>query len=145
MEDAKFLGERLCWIDTNTGRPVFEMKQKNMEDYGKEGIYYIFKVYKENISSAENKHKLLKQGLPIIQKLAGQMGIPLYDFDEITERSQEAMVKLLRTNTDIESKQVDVVIEIMDHGTGHLHNLTIGIQAREVNDPLYTTPEDEEP
>ncbi|MBA7609858.1 hypothetical protein ES703_17053 [subsurface metagenome] len=102
----------------------------DMADYGGEGVYYIFKVYEQNMSTEETKRKLLDLGIPIVKGLAGRMKIPLYDFDEITERSQEAMVKLLREETDIKSKQVDVKIEIMDHGTGTLHTLTISVQAR---------------
>ena len=127
---ARFMGGRLSWGDPDTGKTIFELKKKDMADYGGEGVYYIFKVYEQNFSSEENKRKLLDLGLPFIKAAAGRMEIPLYDFDEVTERSQAAMVKLLREEVDIESKQVDVKIEVMDHGTGNLHTLTVGVQAR---------------
>jgi len=126
---ARFTGGRLSWGDPDTGKPIFELKKKDMTDYGGEGVYYIFKVYEQNMSTEETKRKLIELGLPFIKALAGRMKIPLYDFDKITERSQEAMVKLLREEADIESKQVDMKIEVMDHGTGTLHTLTVGVQA----------------
>lgn len=127
---AKFIGGRLSWGDPDTGKPIFELKKKDMADYGCEGVYYIFKIYEQNISTEETKRKLLDLGIPFVKDLAGRMDVPLYDFDEMMERSQEAAVKLLREDADIESKQVDVKIEIMDHGTGTLHTLTVGVQAK---------------
>lgn len=126
---AKFVGGSLSWGDPDTGKPILELKRKDMADYGGEGVYYIFKVYEQNMSTEETRRKLLDLGLPIIKFLAGRMEIPLYDFDEITERSEEAMVKLLREEADIESKKVDVKIEVMDQGTGNLHTLTVGVSA----------------
>lgn len=134
---ARFMGSRLSWGDPDTGKPIFELKKKDMADYGGEGVYYIFKVYGQNMSTEETKRKLLDLGLPFIKVLAGRMEIPLYDFDEITERSQEAMVKLLREEIDIKSKKVDVKIEIMDHGTGNIHTLTVGVQARASEDVSF--------
>lgn len=126
---ARFLGGQLSLGDPDTGKPIFELKKKDMSDYGGEGFYYIFKVYEQNMSSEEIKRKIIDVGLPVIIALAGRMELPLFDFDEITERSQEAMIKLRREEVDIASKQVDVKIEVMDHGTGNLHNLTVGVQA----------------
>lgn len=130
---ARFMGDRLSWGDPNTGKPIFELKKKDMADYGSEGVYYIFKLYEQNMSTEETKKKILELALPIIKSLAGRMEVPLFDFDELTERSQEATVKLLREEVDIESKQFDVEIEIMDHGTGNLHTLTVGVKAEKQN------------
>ncbi len=127
---ARFIGGRLSWGDPDTGKPIFALKKKDMADYGGEGVYYIFKVYEQNFSSKERRNEFFALGFPFIKALSGRMKIPLYEFDEITERSQEAMVKLLREGVDIESKQVDVKIEVMNHGTGTLHTLTVGVQAR---------------
>ena len=126
---AQFRGGRLSWTDPDTGKPIFELKKKDMANYGREGIYYIFKVYERNFSSEERKNEFYALGFSFIKHMAGRMELPLYDFDEITERSQEAMIKLRREGVDIESKQVDVEIEVMDHGTGEIHDLTMGIQA----------------
>ena len=127
---AKFMGGRLSWDDPDTGKTIFELKKKDMADYGGEGVYYIFKVYEQNFSSKEKMNEFFTLGFTFIKFIAGRMKIPLYDFDEITERSTEAMIKLLRKDADIESKQVDVKIEVMDHGTGTLHTLTVGVQAK---------------
>ena len=127
---AKFMGGHISWGDPDTGKPILELKRKDMADYGGEGVYYIFKVYERKMSTEETRRKLLDLGLPLIKFLARRMEIPLYDFDEITERSQEAMVKLLREEADIESKKVDVEIEVMDQGTGNLHTLTVGVSAQ---------------
>lgn len=127
---AKFMGGRLSWDDPDTGKTIFELKKKDMADYGGEGVYYIFKVYEQNFSSKEKMNEFFTLGFTFIKFIAGRMKIPLYDFDEITERSTEAMIKLMREEADIESKQVDVKIEVMDHGTGTLHTLTVGVQAK---------------
>jgi len=127
---ARFMGGRLSWGDPDTGKPIFELKKKDMADYGGEGVYYIFKVYEQNFSSEEKMKEFFTLGFTFIKFLSGKMKIPLYDFDEITERSQEAMIKLMREEADIESKQIDVKIEVMDHGTENLHTLTVGVQAK---------------
>jgi len=125
---ARFTGGRLSWADPDTGKPIFEMKKKDMADYGSEEIYYIFKVYERNFSSEEKRNEFLTSILPVLKSMAGQMEIPLYDFDEITERANEATHRLRREGIDMESRQVDTKIEVMDHGSGRLQSLTVGIQ-----------------
>ncbi len=126
---AQFRGGRLSWADPDTGKPIFELQKKDMANYGREGIYYIFKVYARNFPSEARKNEFYAVGFSFIKYMAGRMELPLYDFDEITERSHEAMIKLRREGVDIESKQVDVKVEVMDHGTGEIHDLTMGVQA----------------
>ncbi len=131
---AQVRGGRLSWADPDTGKPIFELKKKDMANYGREGIYYLFKVYERNFPSEEKKNEFYALGFSVIKYIAGRMKIPLYDFDEITERSQEAVIKLQRKGVDIESKQVDVEIKVMDHGTGDIRTLTVGVQALRVQE-----------
>jgi len=121
--EAELLGGTLMWGDKKTGKPIFELKRKDMKHYGGEGCYYIFKVHERNFSSEEDRNEFFALGLPMVKRLAGGLGLALYDLDELNERSPEAILRLRERGVDCETRQVDVKIEVFDHGSGRLQVL----------------------
>lgn len=110
-------------INQETQKPVYEMKRKTPGDQ----LYYIFKLYEENLPEPDVES--FRDWFNTILGAAGIIGIPMYSFDEITEKSSEKVMELISQGIKITEKQIDVKIEIKDHATGVINDLTIGVNA----------------
>lgn len=124
------VGAGFVFADRETGKIVFEMKKKDQADYGGEGIYYIFKIYEENFSDIDAKDIWMHDAWPTIKAAAGMLGVGLFELDEMGERMREQVGKLLDDPRTLRGEQVDVKIEVMDHATGDIGSLVIGVTMR---------------
>ena len=112
------------------GEIVFEMKKKEpLDPDGNKQLYYIFRVHEKNMN--EKQRKGFPKVLTMIMWAAKRMGIPMYTYDEITERTSEQVAKLFETDTFPEpgEGQIDVNIEVFNYATKELATLTIGISS----------------
>lgn len=124
------------------GKTAFEMKKKG-EKYGE--LYYIFRVYKENFTEEQLKEWPVAWAL--IKAIAAIRGIPLHDFDEITEALEANVRRILETSEGKKAQEKanktdkvvfikDIKIKVFDHATGEINTLTIGISASPVSGVL---------
>ena len=127
-------GATLSFADPKTGKPVFELKRKDNADYGGEGLYYIFKIHEENFSSPEAKEIFKSQLFPDMATMASMLGLPLFNVDEMGEQIQSRAKEILDSKVDLNKKQLDVVLELMNYATNELQNLTIGISTKPVSE-----------
>ena len=128
-------------FSNSEGKTTFEMKRK--DKYG--DVYYIFRVYKENFGDEALKE--WPAAWTLIRTLATNMGIPLFDYNEITEALNQKFEILAKTPGGRKAQEKanktgkvvfikDVEIKVFDHATGEIHTLTIGINAGPVSDEL---------
>ena len=115
-------------LTNEKGEVVLSIKRK-------EG-YYIFEKREEAMS--EEMKATFPEAFDMICFGARTLGIPLYDFNELTEgmNSQilatlkpkdaiRAIKKASRTGKTVLVKDID--IKIFDHGTSKIHTLTVGV------------------
>lgn len=125
------------------GKTAFEMKKKG-EKYGQ--LYYIFRIYKENFS--EEQLKEWPAAWTLIKSLAANRGIPLHDYDEITEAVEAKFKMLFETSEGKKAQEKaektgkavfikDIKIRVFDHATGKISTLTIGVSAGPISSEVY--------
>ena len=110
------------------GDIVYEMKRTEL--LGPDGkiaeTYYIFKIHEQHMSKEELES--FNKGFQEILLAAKMMTIGMFSFLEISERANEQANKMERSGNITEEEQ-DVKIEIFNHATGDLVDMTIGLSA----------------
>jgi hypothetical protein len=78
----------------------------------------------------DDRGKLQEAFEEFIAPLAGMMGIGLFSFDEISQKSGEAVKELYEAGGEIKPEQIDLTIELTDYGTGETGSLIVGISTK---------------
>ncbi len=126
----EIVGANFEVTDKETGKPLFQMKRKDNANYGGAGLYYIFKIHEENFPDEETRDRFMNEGFSGMKMIASVMGIPLFSIDEMGERVQAKMKEIMGSGVDLDKKQYDVEIELMNYATEELQHLTIGISTK---------------
>jgi len=134
MEHGEYSGLMYADIEwkTEDGQVFFSMKKKS--DWGP--TYYVFEKNLDVLP--EEERAKFEEGFIEIARMAGIIGIRLYDSREIMDAVQSKMRELM-DSTDWEKAEKeaetskenvlvkDIKISLFDHGTGEIEGLTIGI------------------
>ena len=107
-------------VKNKKGETIFTMKRKG-EKYGQ--LYYLFEFHWDRCEPS--RIAKLNAVWQVTKIVAAQMGIPLYDtqevFDEIKKQTKRAL-----KHTPI-GKTEDITISILDHATGKMNSLVVGV------------------
>lgn len=136
-EQEGILGANMMWANKD-GEMVFELKRKDKYD----DPYYIFKIYMEHFS--EEQKRLWPTIWARMRKTAAQMGLPLYDYQEIVDAMEGQLSLIVGT---LEGRRVqrkedetddfvfvkDIKIKVFDHATGSINDLTLSISTTPVD------------
>lgn len=114
----------LVWR-TEEGKIVFQMKRIDYQ--GKGDIYYIFTAHRENMDE-EAQPRFDEEVFPMVCGMAKELGIALYDAQEISERLSEACKNELEWEG-----QKDFNIKLYDHASGEIHTITHGVTLKRVS------------
>jgi len=120
--------------------PFLIMKRK---EYGS-SLYYIFQIFEDRVPK-EDKQKFRRM-VGSVKKMAGRMGMPLYDHVEISEALEAILPRMVKEpeaiilqrkvdETDENQFYKDININIFDHGTGKIRTLELGISMAPKENP----------
>lgn len=125
-----FTGANFVVTNKETGKAFFEMKRKTPAE---DVCYYLFKFYEENMPDEDTSAKIHGAFEEFICPLAATIGIGMFSFDEVTERTTERLKEILRGGGQLSEEQIDVSIEVFDYASKELGGLIIGISAKPVD------------
>lgn len=130
MSDFEFGGlmHAMPILKNETGDVVFSMKRKDG--------YYIFEKNEDAMS--DEMRKTFPEAFDMMCLGARTLGIPFYDFNELTDGVNGRIMETLKTKEAIRAikkasrtgKTVfvkDIDVKIFDHGTGGINTLTVGV------------------
>ena len=66
-----------------------------------------------------------------MKQMAKQMELPLFNIREFNGQMEEIMEEM-KDNPRGRDNQMDHNIKVMDHGTGQIHKLTIGVHLEDI-------------
>jgi len=131
LDDVKyaFTGANFVLTNKETGKTFFEMKRKTPTE---DECYYLFKFYDEDMPDEDTKAKVHRLFEGFMCPLAATMGIGMFSFDEVSERTTERVKEILRHGEQLPEEQIDISIEIFDHASKELGELVVGVSAKPV-------------
>ena len=134
MSDMEFtrLMHGKAFLKNEKGEVVFKMKRK--EGYG--SVYYIFEKNEEAMSD-EMKAEF-PEAFEVMCMGARMLGIPFYDFNELTDGVNGQILATLKTKEAIRAMEKanrtgkivlvrDIDVKIFDHGTRKINTITVGV------------------
>ena len=121
-------------LKNEAGEVVFSMKRK-------EG-YYVFEKREEAMS--EEMRKDFPKSFEMMCMGARTLGIPFYDFRELTDGINGHILATMKTKTALRAikkasrtgKTVfvkDIDVKVFDHGTGKIKTITVGVSVPPVD------------
>lgn len=133
FDDVEYaiVGAGFVVANKDTGKPVFSMKRKEpIAPDGTTETYYLFRIHEENIPEEEGRKKVREVLEERIAPIAKQMGIGLFSFDEVSERSTEQVKKIFESGRRLTETQIDVTIKVFNHATQTVDSLIVGISTK---------------
>ena len=134
MSDMEFsqLMHGKAVLRNEKGEVVFTMKRK--EGYG--SVYYIFEKNLEAMS--EEMKKDFPEAFEMMCRSARMLGIPFYDFYELTDGVNGQVLGVLKTEEAIRAMKKanrtgkvvlvrDIDVKVFDHGTRKINTITVGV------------------
>jgi len=137
FEDVNYIFTHANFVinNTETGKPVFEMKRKTpTRPDGTKECYYIYKFYEENMPDDEIKAHFHMIHREVVCPLAATMDIGMFSFDEISERCTEQVKKIYESGRELTETQIDVKIKVYDHARKEIGELTVGVSTKPVGE-----------
>ncbi len=115
-------------LQNETGEVVFSMKRKDG--------YYVFEKNEEAMS--EDMRKKFPQTFEMMCMGANVLGIPFYDFNELTDGVNGQILATLKTKEAIRAMKKanrtgkvvlvrDIDVKVFDHGTRKINTITVGV------------------
>jgi len=109
-------------VTNKQGEVVLSLKRKGLK-YGQ--LYYLFEMHMDRVEP--EKLSRFQTVWEMIKSLAKNMGIPLYNADDVlacvkSHLSQQGEPPKL-------GEPFDIKIDILDHATGKTNKLTVGVTA----------------
>jgi len=105
---------------------VLSMKRKG-EKYDQ--LYYLFEMHVDRVEP--EKLAKFQAAWDMIKTLAREMGIPLFNAEEVFQTASLELRKMASTTQETPrlGEPIDITIDILNHATGKTHKLTLGITA----------------